>query len=1361
MSDGGRATFPVVAVGASAGGVEAFRRLLSSLAPDTGMAFVLIQHLDPRQPSRLTHSLSTATTMPVIEIVDGTRIEPDHVFVVPPARDVSLRRGTFHTAPVPEGRSRRLSIDLLFETLANELGSMTIGVILSGAGADGVEGLRAIQSAGGITFAQDATSARVASMPSSAVASGVVDYALPPETIAAELARLTTDPYLAPTPTRPEGASAETFARILARVHEQTGVDLAEYKAATIERRLQRRLALHRMTRTEEYLPVLESDPKEAAALLEDVLVHVTHFFRDPEIYEALRRSVFPALLSDRPARTPIRVWVAGCSTGEEVYSIAMTLVEHLAEIGETTPIQIFGSDLSDAAIERARNGTFAESSLREVSAERIDRFFTRTGGGHRVQQIIRDLCVFAKHDVARDPPFSKIDLATCRNTLIYFGSALQQRVMRNLHYALVPGGFLVLGSSESMTGAGSLFVPFDKANKIFRRTAATARISVPPRQTLMRRDPVAPMPRRSFDALLQRQVDGLVARYAPPGVVVNARGEILLYRGRSVPYVEPATGQPTTNVFRMARGGLATELRAALKQAAATMVTVRREGLTIRSETDVRTFDLEIAPIPANLLDAQEPCFLILFMEMVPTSAHRDRKRHGRMPASERDRLEHDLASTRIHLQSVIDEQERGADELNAANDELVSTNEELQSTNEEIESAKEELQSTNEELTTLNDELRSRNDELTQLNDDLVNLVGSIDIPILILSRDRRIRRFTPRAQRLMNLIPSDVGRSIDDIRLNLAAVEVERCIAEALESRIAVEHEVKDREGRWCRLQIRPYRTSDNRIDGVVLSLIDIDAMKHAVHSAEQTTAYTTAIVEAVPTALLVLDDTLHVVTANNAFHHAFDRNVRDPIGCAFHELAGGAWNVPELMRRIRGVLAGDHVEGYVVEHDFPDLGPRVMEVHAEPIEWRDGARCLLVAMHDVTARTFAERERAVLLERAESARAHAEEAQDEAERANRTKDVFLATLSHELRTPLTSILLNAERLRDPAGMSPHRLDHAASAIERAARAQLRLIEELLDISRVIAGKLHLKKVPIDLSALVTTALEPMRELAARRALRLEVAVEPATGAVVGDPGRLEQVVWNLVTNAIKFTPDDGTVRVELRARGRTAVLRVVDTGKGIEPSKLEEVFGLFSQEDGATNRRHGGLGLGLAIVRHLVEAHGGQVRAESEGVGHGATLTVELPLTLEVVLPVKVAEADRAGDGLRGVSVLLVEDDPATRELVTEILERKGVEIRAAASVGEGLTAVREHAPDVILCDIAMPDRDGYDFVRSFRAMPASETRDVRIVAVTALAGDSDRDRILAAGFDDHIPKPIDVGRLSALLRAARPARGGQS
>jgi two-component system, chemotaxis family, CheB/CheR fusion protein len=469
--------FAVVGVAASAGGLEAFRRLLKSLALDTGMAFVLIQHSDPRQPSRLAQSLNTATAMPVIEIEDGMRMVPDHVFVVPPAIDISIHGTAFRTSATPAGRSPMVTIDVLFETLAASLGRMTIGVLLSGAGSDGVEGLRAIQLAGGITFAQDAASAQVASMPARALAAGVADWAMQPEGIAAELTRLAADPYLTSTPpTEPAVNASLPLRQVLVRVHEETGVNLHSYDLATVERRVARRMAVRRTAEMDEYLAFLMTDADETAALLEDVLARATYFFRDPATCSALRQRVFPALLDWRAAGSPIRIWVPECSAGGEVYSVAIALVEYLAEKGRAAPIEIFGSDPSAVAIERARAGAYGDSLLRDVSPERMARFFVLTGGGHRVQKMIRDLCVFAKHDVGHDPPLSKIDLVIYPNMARYFSAALQKRVLRNVHFALTKVGFLVLGGSESGTVASNLFSPFDEASKIFRRAAPPVR---------------------------------------------------------------------------------------------------------------------------------------------------------------------------------------------------------------------------------------------------------------------------------------------------------------------------------------------------------------------------------------------------------------------------------------------------------------------------------------------------------------------------------------------------------------------------------------------------------------------------------------------------------------------------------------------------------------------------------------------------------------------------------------------------------------------------------------------------------------------------------------------------------------------
>jgi two-component system, chemotaxis family, CheB/CheR fusion protein len=1156
----GSGAFPVVGVAASAGGVAACRRLFGAVPSDSGMAFVIAPHL-ARRRARLTEVLRQVTSMRVVDIESGVRLEPDRVFVVPPAVDVAIREGVFEVSEHPDARSRRRSIDRLFEALSASHGRRTIGVLLSGAGSSGIDGLRAIRVRGGITFAQDPATARVPQLPASAVAAGVVDHCLPPEAIAAALARPGRSPSViggidAPARRRARGGLDVALPAITRRVLDATGIDLTDYRPATVARRVAKRMSVRRIARADAYVAVLERDPVEVDALVDAVLRHGARWFRDAEVLEAIEHRVFPAIVANKAAGAPIRVWVAGCATGEDVYSIAISLLEFLSAHGRRHPVQIFGSDVNARAIARARAGGFTEAALRDVRVAWRERFFTPVDGGARVVEAIRRLCVFTSHDVARDPPFASIDLVMCRTALGHLGAHHRWQALTCLRHALAAPGFVVLGRSEPVAAVEALFAPFDGDHRIF-------------------------------------------------------------------------VGRPMSS------------------------------GRDVLDRVDEAPAAAEAAP--------------------------------------------------------------RRADDAPAAVDH----------------------------------QLRRRNDELVKLNDDLVELIGAIDTPIVSLSGDRRIRYATPSARRLLNLDPADVGRSLDEVDSALGTADIERRIGDALTGATVVEADVKARDGRWYRLQIRPCAGSSDRSDGVVVALVDVDAVKHAVVDAERACAYAAAIVEALPVPLLVVTESLRVVAASRAFHRVFDLTAGDTLGRHLGELAHGAWNVPELLVRLREVGAGRRVDAFTVERDFPALGRRVLEVSGDPIGWDRGERCVLVAVHDVTTRALAEREGASALERAEHARDVERHARDEAEHASRTKDVFLATLSHELRTPLTSILLNTGRLRELEMPTIDDIRHIAAGIDRAARAQAQLIEDLLDVSRVIAGKLRLSLEPVDLSALVASAIDTMQPGAGRDDLRVEVAIAPSVGVVLGDAGRLQQVVWNLVTNAVKFTPAGGAIRIELFARGPVAVLRIRDTGRGIDRRHLDTVFGLFSQEDDATAPRGAGLGLGLAIVRHLVEAHRGRVRADSRGIGQGATFTVELPLAA-----IEAAAAERvdgvARDDLSGVDVLVVDDDALTREVVANLLADKGASVRAAASALDGLAAVRARAPDVVLCDLAMPDHDGYEFLAAVRALPAARLARLPVVAMTARATEVDRARALAAGFDDHVAKPVESRLLAAIVGRFRGA-----
>jgi two-component system CheB/CheR fusion protein len=795
---------PVVAIGASAGGLEAFTLLLKHLPADTGMAFVLVQHLDPTHTSLLGEALARATSMPVREAEDGAEVQPNHVYVIPPSADLGIQGRRLSLSPRQTAvRKPHLPIDFFMRALAEDLGAAAIGVILSGNASDGTEGLRAIKAANGITFAQEPRSAKFGGMPHSAVDAGVVDYCLPIPKLALELARLGPHPFLRGDARRTEHDPA-TLRKVMDVVRSGTGVDFAQYKAPTFGRRLARRMAVRRVDDLESYLELLGVEPDEVQALYEDVLIHVTSFFRDPEVFEGLKTTVLPEIVARKAPGASIRAWVAGCSTGEEVYSLAMALLELPTVNGRPHSVQIFGSDVSEAAIQKARAGTYSDGAMHGVSDERRKRFFSKVEGGYHIDKAVREHCVFVRHDLVRDPPFSKLDLVSCRNVLIYFDQALQKKVLPTLHYCLNQPGFLVLGRSENVSGLSQLFSVTDKVNRIFARTGAASSLRFPAR-TEIDLAPAGPRPDRGRGtypepgATFAKHLDRLLlARYCPPGVLIDESMNVLLFRGHTGAYLEPAPGQPQNNLISMARGGLIAVLRTTIAQAKQDRTIVSCRGVKVDQDGPAITCDVVVVPF-VGLPDSDAPHFIVLFEESGRSRAHADEavaEIEIGLPTAvasndldavvERRRnaqLEHELAATKEYLHTLVEEHGRASDELGTSNEELISGNEELQSMNEELETAKEELQSINEELTTLNDELRTSNQEVTQANTDLLNFALTVDISILTLDMDRRIRRFTPKARSLLNVLPSDVGRSIDDIKLNIDVPDLHEQIVEVI--------------------------------------------------------------------------------------------------------------------------------------------------------------------------------------------------------------------------------------------------------------------------------------------------------------------------------------------------------------------------------------------------------------------------------------------------------------------------------------------------------------------------------------------------------------------------------------------------
>jgi two-component system, chemotaxis family, CheB/CheR fusion protein len=1041
--------FPVVGIGASAGGLEAFTELLKNLPLDTGMGFVLVQHLDPQHESALAGLLTRATSMPVREVTNNLRVEANHVYVIPPNTNLAIAQGVLKLQAREQSRRPTHSIDSFFESLAQDQRERAVGVILSGTATDGTVGMEAIKAEGGITFAQD-DSARYDSMPRSAIAAGCVDFVLKPADIAKELARIAKHPYVAgqapealtPTLSRqtgegesptgdetsllagghgtpPTGAKASRakaqagdakagengFKKILLLLRNHSGVDFSLYKSTTIQRRITRRMVLNKQDTLEGYTTFLRGHAKELDALYSDVLISVTSFFRNPDAFDVLKRKVFPKILQQRDDET-VRVWVLGCSTGQEAYSIAMALMEAAENATRVHKFQVFATDLNDALLDKARHGLYAKSLAQDVSPERLRRFFVEEEAGYRIAKPLREMVVFARQNVISDPPFSRMDLISCRNLLIYLEPSLQKKAIPTFHYALKPQGFLFLGASESTGGYTDLFELVDKKHKIYSKKAALAQaLHLPVKKD--RGEQLSPGPRASLpigkgqaeppeslrgEVNAQREADRVtVNQFAPPGVLINAQLQILQFRGPTSAYLQPPTGTASFDVLKMAREGLMLPLRAAINKAKKENQTARKENLRVDQNGKTRTVNLEVIP----LKNLPERCFLILFEDVEKVGRpSRERVEPRRGPRSGRHTskkeesrriksLQTELTDTHDYLQSIQEQYEAANEELQASNEEVQSANEELQSINEELETSKEELESANEELTTLNEEMSHRNTELSRLNADLSNLHSSVNMAILVLARDLTIRSFTTPTEKIFNLLATDVGRPLSSVRHNLVVANerssrendsrssattktqslitsaatpfpLEDLLRDVIDTVSVRESEVRDKNGRWYVLRARPYMTADNKIDGAVLVLVDIDDLKRSEREAKAARDYAEAIVHTARDPLVVLRPDLRVNTANEAFYKTFKTTPDQTEGRLIYDLGDQQWNIPKLRTLLEDILPRngffDDVE---VTHNFPQIGRRTMLLNARRLKLEDGApQMILLAIEDLT-------------------------------------------------------------------------------------------------------------------------------------------------------------------------------------------------------------------------------------------------------------------------------------------------------------------------------------------------------------------------------------------------------------------------
>ena len=933
---------------------------------DSGSAFVIVLHLDPTRESQIAHLLSRRTKMPVAQVEDGMRIAPDHVYVIAPDVDLKVREGELLLSEPTEPRGHRHPVDVLFRSLAEDMHERAIAIVLSGTGTNGTDGLKEVKAEGGLILVQDPHTAKFDGMPRSAIAADMADHILAPEKMPETLLRYLRHDYIA-TPesieTAPDGQAM--IDRVLEVLRARAGHDFRGYKKSTLRRRIHRRLGLRNIKDLSEYIDELRASPDEAASLAKDLMISVTGFFRDPEAWKALAEQVIAPTVAERETRSSFRAWVPGCATGEEAYTVAMLVTEHAEAAGKHFDLKIFATDAQAGNLEKARDGVFPQAAMAGLPPERLRRFFEKLDGTYQVRKELRDMVVFAPQNLLRDPPFSRLDLISCRNLLIYLEPAAQERVIALCHFALREGGFLFLGNAETIGRHDDLFETVSKKWRIYRRLGPTRhdivdfpllRGPAQPHKVREATEPSAPESTASAAELARR---ALLERYAPASVLIDDKHRVLYFHGPTGDYLEQPTGEPTSNLLEMARHGLPSKLRTAVREAFSENRSVTASA-RIRQSKSSRPILVTVTPLPAH--SPSRNSALVSFEPASASQAHAEPAvREDAAEASLDERaLQEELKAARAELQITIERMETANEELKAANEEATSMNEELQSTNEELETSKEELQSFNEELHTVNSQLQHKTKELESTNDDLHNLLAGTGTATLFLDTNLCIKWFSPATKELLDLVPSDIGRPVGHFARKFADENLLEDADAVLRKLTVIEAEVRSDSDHFYLRRMLPYRTQDNRIAGIVLTFTDITAAKRAADAVNEARVYAEAIVETVRQPLLVLDGELRVISANPAFYTLFQVSEAATEGRYLYELGGRQWDVPELRQRLERVLSKDRQFSDVeIEQVFPGVGQRCLLLNGRRLS-REGGReaLILLAIEDVTERRNAE-------------------------------------------------------------------------------------------------------------------------------------------------------------------------------------------------------------------------------------------------------------------------------------------------------------------------------------------------------------------------------------------------------------------
>jgi two-component system CheB/CheR fusion protein len=1265
-------SFTVVAIGASAGGLDAITQLLKNLSPNTGMAYIYVQHLSPNHESILSSLLSKATKMKVQDVESLTKMEPNNVYVIPFNKGIEVTNG--HIKPIPRPRkSYVLSIDVLFSSLAETHKENVIGIILSGSASDGTLGLKDIKLAGGITFAQD-HSAKYSSMPQSAIAEGVVDFVLSPKEIGEKLTSINKNPIVKRkgiqiTPEDAIDNNNVDLKGILQLLLKKKNVDFSQYKMNTIKRRMLRRMLIHKTTTLKKYADLLEQKNEEVDLLYNDLLINVTEFFRDPEAFQLLKKTVLPRLLKSKTKDEPLRIWVAACATGEEVYSIAMLLFEINDSKANLIPFQIFASDLSVEAIYQARNGEYSLAQLKNVSPKRLQRFFTKIKDKYRITKTLRDVCVFAPHNILRDPPFSRMDFISCRNMLIYLDTPAQKKVIATFHYALNDNGCLMLGKSETIGTSLQLFsTPLNKKIKIYTRkkSADTHKMSdITPRilqaSISKKNSPVATTLTKKISATSSSNLSVafdsfLLTQYSPASVVINHDLEILQFRGATSLYLQNSSGKASFNILKMADIEITFELRNAIHHAIKTKQVVSKMGIEMHGDKTgavSRIVNLEVTPLR---IQGEDDMLVIVFTGQPQLEIAEPNSKGGKTNSLAKDRrikkLEEEIAAARYDMASITQDQEAANEELQSANEEIISSNEELQSLNEELETSKEEIESTNEELITTNQELQSRIQQVEELYNYYETILSTIHEPMLVLEKDMRIK-------------------------------------------------------------------------------------------------------------------------SANKAFYKMFHVTEEDSVGSSLYKLGNNQWNIPHLRELLEEIIPkNNRFHDFEVEQTFPVIGHKIMILNAHSIlQKKPNEELIVLTITDNTevrklAIELQLKENKVLevqldmkkmaMKKIEEsnialteAKHNAELKREVAEEAVKSKQQFLSNMSHEIRTPMNAIIGFTNVVLKT------KLDETQkeymNAIKISGDSLIVLINDILDLAKVDAGKMTFEQTPFNLPFSISTMLHLFETKTKEKNVTLITEYDKAIPeTLIGDPMRLRQIILNLVSNAVKFT-ERGTIAVNVRLLKEDAErvnieFTVKDTGIGIRANRLAKIFNNFEQADNETSSLFGGTGLGLAIVKQLVELQGGNIIVSSEE-GKGSTFGFNLffkkaNITTENhkakgedFLKTDAISKSR----FKNVKVLVAEDVALNQLLIKIILLEFGFEFDIAANGKLAIEKLKQNKYDIILMDLQMPEMNGFEATKYIREELKSQ---IPIIALTADVTTVDAKKCIAVGMNDYLPKPID-------------------